>query len=404
MRLTRAGLGLVGVAAITLAIALLFGLLELFQLLAVIIAVLVIAVVFVLIRQPKVRVLRATQPTTLRSGEPAQLVLTVKNEKQGKTPVLFAKDVIAGTQSTRLTFGSIEQDQQIRVGYSVPATARGLLEVGPLQIDLQDPLGLVKRRLEGAPIQSFLVRPRLLSMPAIKASAGTLRHHATTAKSNRTGSDEFYALRPYVLGDDLRRVHWKSAARTQNLLVRQDRDAQLGGVTIVCDISVANYTPEGFERAIVAANSIAHAAYAGGDLTQIYLTDSLTPVKLDSAESLDLFEEQLALITPSTNTAPDTILEKLSQRSIGGTLVFILGQTNDMLANQFAKCKIRHQTAVAISCDGSPSTNAVGTSNQMGPAWAISYTGEQVTTSNDAGQISGNQLSAVWQRALAVQK
>ncbi len=400
MRPTRAGLGLLGVAIITLAIALLFGLLELFQLLAVIIAIVVIAILFVLIRQPKVRVLRATQPATLRSGDPAQLVLTVKNDKQGKTPVLFAKDVIAGTQSTKLTFGAIEQEQQIRVGYSIPATARGLLEVGPLQIDLQDPLGLVKRRLEGAPIQSFLVRPSLLTLPAIKASAGTLRHHATTARSNRSGSDEFYALRPYVLGDDLRRVHWKSAARTQNLLVRQDRDAQLGGVTIVCDISTDNYSPEGFERAIVATNSIAHAAYAGGDLTQIYLTDSLTPVKIDSSESLNLFEEHLALITPSSTAAPDAVLEKLSQRTIGGTLVFIFGQATDRLANQFAKCKIKHQTAVAISCDGMFNTN----NNQSSPAWAASYTGEHPGANSNPGQNGGSQLAAVWQRALAVQK
>ncbi len=380
MRLTRAGLGLIGVAAITLAIASLFGLIELFQLLAVTVAVLVVAVVFVLIRHPKVRVLRATQPATLRSGEAAQLILTVKNDKQARTPVLFAKDVIAGTQSTKLTFGAIEQDEQIRVGYTIPATARGLLEVGPLQIDLQDPLGLVKRRLEGAPVQSFLVRPRLVQLPAIKASAGTLRHHSTSARSNRIGSDEFYALRPYVIGDDLRRVHWKSAARSNNLLVRQDREAQLGGVTIVSDISADTHSPESFERLVIATNSIAHAAFAGGDLAQLYLTDSLSPVKLDSPTSLDLLEDQLALITPSDNAAPDTVLEKLSQRSIGGTLIFIFGQPNELLANQFAKCKVKHQTSVAISCDA-----------QSSASWAAGYTNEE-------------QLSAVWQRALAVQK
>src|SRR3546814_11554329 len=36
----------------------------------------------------------------------------------------------------------------------------------------------------------------------------------------RTG-ENFYALRPYVLGDDLRRVHWPSSARHDALLIRQ---------------------------------------------------------------------------------------------------------------------------------------------------------------------------------------
>jgi len=44
--------------------------------------------------------------------------------------------------------------------------------------------------------------------------------------------DDFYALRPYVVGDDMRKVHWPSTARRDELMVRQDELPWQGRVTI----------------------------------------------------------------------------------------------------------------------------------------------------------------------------
>ena len=48
--------------------------------------------------------------------------------------------------------------------------------------------------------------------------------------------DDFYALREYVVGDDLRRVHWPSTARHDELMVRQDEMPWQDRTTVVLDV------------------------------------------------------------------------------------------------------------------------------------------------------------------------
>ena len=62
----------------------------------------------------------------------------------------------------------------------------------------------------------------------------------------RTG-DDFYALRPYVVGDDLRRIHWPSTARHDELLVRQQEQPWQGRTTVVLDVRRAAHDAASFE-------------------------------------------------------------------------------------------------------------------------------------------------------------
>ncbi len=50
------------------------------------------------------------------------------------------------------------------------------------------------------------------------------------------GGEDFYALRHYVVGDDLRRVHWPSTARHDELMVRQDELPWQGRATVLVDV------------------------------------------------------------------------------------------------------------------------------------------------------------------------
>ena len=49
------------------------------------------------------------------------------------------------------------------------------------------------------------------------------------------GGEDFYTLREYVVGDDLRRVHWASTARRGELMVRQDEVPWQGRATVLLD-------------------------------------------------------------------------------------------------------------------------------------------------------------------------
>ena len=74
----------------------------------------------------------------------------------------------------------------------------------------------------------------------------------------RPQGDDFYALRDYVVGDDLRRVHWPSTARHDELMVRQDEMPWQGRATVLLDVRRAAHTAASLELAVSAAASVDH--------------------------------------------------------------------------------------------------------------------------------------------------
>src|SRR5438105_13844791 len=74
---------------------------------------------------------------------------------------------------------------------------------------------------------------------------------------------DFFALREYEMGDDLRRVHWRSTARTGELMLRQDEMPWESRATILLDNRPSTHSGDSFERAVEAAASIATAMCQG---------------------------------------------------------------------------------------------------------------------------------------------
>lgn len=106
-------------------------------------------------------------------------------------------------------------------------TTRGRHALGPLTVDSSYPLGLlhVVRRL--ALDDSVLVLPRagavdfeLFRYWLTRQEAGAGETHRPSRRST-PGSGDVRGLRPYRPGDSPREVHWKTAARLNQLFVRE---------------------------------------------------------------------------------------------------------------------------------------------------------------------------------------
>ena len=74
---------------------------------------------------------------------------------------------------------------------------------------------------------------------------------------------DFFGLREYEVGDDLRRVHWRSTARTGELMLRQDEMPWEARSTILLDTRPSTHHGESFERAVEIAASLATAMCRG---------------------------------------------------------------------------------------------------------------------------------------------
>src|SRR6185295_17135875 len=122
-----------------------------------------------------------------------------------------------------------------------------------------DPLALVSavRRYGGA--VRVWVRPRVHPIAAVPV--GLSRSMDGRVDRVPHGSITFAALREYVVGDDLRRVHWRTSARVGELMVREHVDTSLPRVVILLDDRAGAHVPDvsgesTFEAACEAAASV----------------------------------------------------------------------------------------------------------------------------------------------------
>ncbi|WP_406290238.1 DUF58 domain-containing protein [Embleya sp. NBC_00896] len=216
--------------------------------------------------RPSVRARRTVVPKKVARGDAAQAVVVLANTGTRPLRGLRAEDRVAGAPVLPVMLPTVAPGAEVSARYPLPTHTRGSVEVGPMALVRTDPLGLGRRSREHGAVETLLVRPRTVPLPVLPAGR---THHleGPTSDTAEDGTLTFHSLREYTLGDDLRRVHWKSTARTGVMMVRRMIDVSLPTTTIVLDTAPASYASEGarardsdtFELAVEVAASVSTA-------------------------------------------------------------------------------------------------------------------------------------------------
>src|SRR5207249_9812745 len=129
---------------------------------------------------------------------------------------------------------------------------------------------LTRMRLEYPEKDELVVFPEVEDLPGLPGSRfGSGSGDSASRHLFRTG-EEFYTMREYEVGDDLRRIHWPSVARRGKLMIRQDEAARRSLATVFLDTRLSSlghaHSPP-FEKAVSAAASIGvHLSRSGYSL------------------------------------------------------------------------------------------------------------------------------------------
>jgi uncharacterized protein (DUF58 family) len=147
--------------------------------------------------------------------------------------------------------------------YSLRCARRGVYEVGPLVAITSDPLGLTQRDHEVAPRFELLVHPRIeeVSDRPLTRQFEDPPIRPPVSKPFPTGI-EFYGMREYKPGDDLRRIVWRASARMGKLMVREAEQGITDRITVILDTDRGSHSheegySESFETGVSAAASLA---------------------------------------------------------------------------------------------------------------------------------------------------
>ncbi|MFI7430675.1 DUF58 domain-containing protein [Micromonospora sp. NPDC049836] len=213
--------------------------------------------------RPRLAVERVADPDRVARGEPATMTLTVRNTGRLRAANLLAEDRCAG-RSVPVPLLRLRPGRDTEVRYEVPTQRRGVVPVGPLRVTRRDPLGLVALARPYGEVAPVWVHPRIHPLSAVPTGAGRSLDGRTDSVPH--GSITFDSLREYVVGDELRRVHWRTSARVGELMVRENVDTSLPRIVVALDNRAAAHpdrvggVAESFESACEAAASVVAAA------------------------------------------------------------------------------------------------------------------------------------------------
>jgi uncharacterized protein (DUF58 family) len=124
---------------------------------------------------------------------------------------------------------------------------RGLFTLGPWQARLSDPLGLFQVIFDYPDSQSVLVYPPIVHLPSLRlprgaaTGMGRISRHAQEVTTNAAG------VRAYAPGDSTNRIHWRTTARTEDLMVKTFDLEPSGDLWIVLDLDAAVQAGEAAE-------------------------------------------------------------------------------------------------------------------------------------------------------------
>ncbi|MGC4828297.1 DUF58 domain-containing protein [Micromonospora arida] len=282
--------------------------------------------------RPRLTVTRRADPDRVARGEPASMTLTVRNTGRLRSANLLAEDR-CGQRTVPVPVLRLRPGRDTEVRYDVPTDRRGVVPVGPLRVTRRDPLGLVAlARPYGAAVPVW-VHPRIHPLTAVPRGAGRSLDGRVDGVPH--GSITFDSLREYVVGDELRRVHWRTSARVGELMVRENVDTSLPRLVVLLDNRVAAHpqrvggVAESFESACEAAASIVTAAHRA-DLPVLLLLADAEPAEVTTPDgeadgALGPLDRLAAADLSAAGDAVRAATTRLRQDRLGDTLIFLTG-------------------------------------------------------------------------------
>ena len=147
------------------------------------------------------------------------------------------------------------------VAYSFTPQRRGVIRFGPLTARASDPFGIARRRWRDFSATEILALPPIETViPPQTSLIAKSQEEEVCSIWLGTPSSDFLTLREYDSGDDLRHVHWKSSAKTGDLMIRQSEHRRESGAFLLLDTRAGAASEYNFEKMVGAAASLCVAS------------------------------------------------------------------------------------------------------------------------------------------------
>jgi len=209
-----------------------------------------------------VRTLRASAeaPASAHRGLPFTVTLRIENRKWLMPSLMLRVEQWGVARRSRGFVASLPAKSAAVVRISQQLDRRGAHALPSYTLVSSFPFGLIEAWRHLPVDAEVLVYPRIrpLRTTAAEQTAGS-RYRARASSGD---GDEYFSIREYLPGDDIRKISWKATARTGHLMVRELSRENSRFVTFLLDTRMEslNLTPEEDERFEEAIDLVASLA------------------------------------------------------------------------------------------------------------------------------------------------
>ncbi|MFE9630405.1 DUF58 domain-containing protein [Streptomyces sp. NPDC006463] len=345
---------------------------------------------------------RRLTPGRVPAGAEARVQLRMDNVSRLPTGLLMLQDRVPYVLGPRPRFvlDRVEPGGRREVSYRVRSDLRGRYPLGPLQLRLTDPFGLVELTRSFSTYDTLTVIPRTEPLPPVRLTGESSGYGDGSRRSLALAGDDDVIPRTYRRGDDLRRVHWRSTARYGELMVRREEQPQRSRATVLLDTRRIAFDGAGpdsaFEWAVSgAASALVHLLEQGFSVRLLTDTGDSVPGeggggfssgRDESAEAAGLMMDTLAVVGHSDGAGLSRAYDAVRGGGGGfggaggdGLLIAFFGDLDDVQTELAAKMRQRASGAVAFVLD------CATWGGQPAPGLAVPPVEERLRRLRDAG-------------------
>ncbi len=173
-------------------------------------------------------------------------------------------EVIEGSNHQIL---SLKKGETREISYKISCPVTGSLEIGPIKLRYRDAFQFYSKELEAEELISLRVLPDTKDMNKVDIHPSYTKHWLGDIKSKSIGvGSEFFSLREYHPGDEMRDINWKATARHFNPYTNEYEGEMSGDVILVVDCykdgMIGKRRNNTMKASIDAASSLASAILA----------------------------------------------------------------------------------------------------------------------------------------------
>ncbi len=220
--------------------------------------------------EPRVSATRTLSRDRLSVGGQVEVRLVLRNDGAalGQLELLdvLPPELVLLRGSNHLIV-SLASGETFETTYEVRPLLKGDYAVGPLRVRSFDALGLGVEDGVVAPPTALAVAPAMEVLQRAQLGPRRTRPWFGHVTSRHIGAgSEFWGVREYVPGDDVRRINWKASARLGRLFSNEYQGERSGDVIIVLDArresAVGTLTDNAVEVGVRAALGVAEHVLA----------------------------------------------------------------------------------------------------------------------------------------------